>query len=121
VQIFRLTESDPEPGCRQIDVEGELDLAVADQLREAIARAGEHPQLLINLARCDFIDSTGIAVIVQAYRRMKEEGRRLAVCSPTDQVLRVFSVTGLTVNGLVFQSPEEVLGAAETADRAGAA
>jgi stage II sporulation protein AA (anti-sigma F factor antagonist) len=115
VQIFRLTESDLEAGCRQIEVEGELDLAVSDQLQEAIARAGEHQQVLISLARCDFIDSTGIAVIVRAYRQMGEEGRRLSVCSPTDQVLRVLSITGLTANGLVFQSPEEVLGGAEAA------
>lgn len=115
MQVFKLTENDPEPGCRQIDIEGELDLAVADQLQEAIARA-EHPQVLISLADCDFIDSTGIAVIVQAYRLLGDEGRRLAVCSPKDQVLRVLTITGLTGNGLVFQNPAEVLGSAETAN-----
>jgi anti-anti-sigma regulatory factor len=40
---------------------------------------------------------------------MEEGGRRLAVYAPTDQVLRILSMTGLTSNGLVFDSAEEAL------------
>ena len=67
--------------------------------------------MLVGLERCAFIDSSGIAVILRAHNRMQEEGNRLVVYAPTDQVLRVLSMTGLTSNGLVFESAEEALAA----------
>jgi anti-anti-sigma factor len=93
-------------------VEGELDLAVAEQLADGITRAGaECRHLLISLENCEFIDSTGIAAIVQAHSEFAERGGRLAVYAPADQVLRVLSVTGLTSNGMVFDNAEEALSA----------
>lgn len=109
---FKVTERDLRPGCRDIRIEGELDLAVAGQLDEILTpAAAECSSVLVGLERCEFIDSSGIAVILRAHNRMVEEGNRLAVYGPTDQVLRVLSMTGLTANGLVFASAEEALGA----------
>ena len=93
-------------------MEGELDLAVADQLADGLARAGaECRHVLIGLESCDFIDSTGIAAIVHAHNELVERGGRLAVYAPGKQVLRVLSVTGLTSNGMVFENAEEALAA----------
>lgn len=112
MQRFNITEKDLRPGCRDIQVEGELDLAVAGQLDEVLTTAvSECSRVLVGLERCAFIDSSGIAVILRAHSRMEEEGNRLAVYAPTDQVLRVLSMTGLTANGLVFDSAEEAIAA----------
>lgn len=112
MQRFNVTERDLQPGCRDIQIQGELDLAVAGQLDEVLAAAVEQcSQVLIGLERCDFIDSSGIAVILRAHNRMEEEGNRLVVYAPTDQVLRVLSMTGLTQNSLVFSTAEEALSA----------
>ena len=109
-RAFRFSERELHPGCREIRVEGELDLAVAEQLEEAFARAGaECEQLLISLEDCEFIDSTGIAAIVHAHRQLAEKGGQVAVFAPSDPVLRILSVTGLTSNGLVFEDVEEAL------------
>lgn len=110
MQRFNVSERDVQPGCRDIQVEGELDLAVAGQLDEVLTAAAEQcTQVLVGLERCAFIDSSGIAVILRAHNRMEEEGNRLVVYAPTAQVLRVLSMTGLTANGLVFDSAEEAL------------
>jgi anti-sigma B factor antagonist len=91
-------------------VVGELDLAVADQLREALDRAGtDRSQILIALGDCEFIDSTGIAVIVHADQQMAERGGWIAAYGPSSQVRRILSVTGLTENGLIFESAEDAL------------
>jgi anti-sigma B factor antagonist len=112
IQRFTLTERDLQPGCREIQVNGELDLAVADRLDEVLDTAVENCSLvLIDLGRCDFIDSSGIAVILRAHNRMAAQGRRLAVHGPGDQVLRIFTMTGLISNGLVFDSVGEALAA----------
>jgi anti-sigma B factor antagonist len=110
LRAFKLIEEDLRPDCRKIRVEGELDLAVAEQLEQALIRVGaECQEILIDLARCEFIDSTGIAAIVHAHKRLAEQGGRLVTYAPCAQVLRVLSVTGLTANGLVFENVEEAL------------
>lgn len=112
MQRFNLSERDLRPGCRDIQIEGELDLAVAGELDEALAAAVEEcSRVLVGLAGCTFIDSSGIAVILRAHHRMEEEENRLVVYAPTDQVLRVLSMTGLTTNGLVFDSSDNALAA----------
>lgn len=112
MQPFNVNERDLEDGARDIQIEGELDLAVAGRLDEVLARACEQcERVLVGLEGCAFIDSSGIAVILRAHNRMQEDGHRLAVYGPTDQVLRVLSMTGLTSNGLVFASAEEALAA----------
>lgn len=112
MQRFNVSERDLENGARDIQIEGELDLAVAGELDEVLVKAVEQcEQVLVGLERCAFIDSSGIAVILRAHSRMQEDGHRLVVYAPTAQVLRVLSMTGLTSNGLVFASAEEALAA----------
>lgn len=119
MQRFNVTTSDPQPGCRDIQIEGELDLAVAGQLDEVLnAAVAECDCVLVGLENCAFIDSSGIAVILRAHSRMEEDGHRLAVYAPADQVLRVLSMTGLTTNGLVFGTAAEALAALEVTDSA---
>lgn len=114
MQRFRVSERDLRPGYRDVQVEGELDLAVAGQLDEVLTAAVESCScVLVGLERCAFIDSSGIAVILRAHNRLEEDGNRLAVYAPTDQVLRVLSMTGLTKNGLVFETADEALSALE--------
>ena len=104
-----MTDVELAPGTREIVVAGELDLAVADQLKAALEECRGHSTVLINLDRCDFIDSTGIAVIVFAHQRLLESGGRVAVFAPNDQVQRVLGLTGLTGNGLVFKTRDDAL------------
>ncbi len=102
---FALTEAEIEDGCREIRVEGELDLAVSDQLQEAIMGCPSD-RILISLESCQFIDSTGIAIIVGAHCG---DGSQIVFHSPRDQVLRLLEVTGLTANGVVLADREQAL------------
>jgi anti-sigma B factor antagonist len=112
MESFKVQERELHPGCRDVQVEGELDLAVASELDEVLTKAAaECDRVLVGLERCAFIDSSGIAVLLRAHNRMQESGHRLAVYAPTDQVLRVLSMTGLLGNGLVFDSAAEALAA----------
>jgi anti-anti-sigma factor len=102
---FTLTETEIGNGCREIKVEGELDLSVSDQLQHAID-ACLSDQILISLESCQFIDSAGLAVLVRAHR---DAGSRVVAHSPSAQVLRVLEITGLTADGLVFPDREQAL------------
>jgi anti-sigma B factor antagonist len=110
MQRFNVSTRDLRPGTRDVQIEGELDLAVAAQLDQVLTTAAEEcEQVLVGLERCAFIDSSGIAVILRAHNRMGKEGHRLVVYAPTEQVLRVLSMTGLIGNGLVFDTADDAL------------
>jgi anti-anti-sigma factor len=105
VPRFRIEESDTETGVRVIAIEGELDLAVAEQVQEAIDRSAGTNRVLVDLAACEFLDSTGIAVLIRGREARVAEGGSLAICNPRDQVLRVLEVTGLTRLGDFLAEP----------------
>ncbi|HYP56559.1 MAG TPA: STAS domain-containing protein [Solirubrobacterales bacterium] len=110
MKAFNLRQREAAPRCHEIQIEGELDLAVAERLWQTLGEAlREHDEVLVDLAGCEFIDSTGIAMLVRAHNESEARGRRFVVHSASRQVLRVLEVTGLTENGLVFESQERAL------------
>jgi anti-anti-sigma factor len=110
MRAFRVSEVDLDPNCREVRVEGELDLAVAAQLQGRLdAAAMDDVEVLVSLERCTFIDSTGIAAIVIAHKLLAEKGRRLLIRNPSPEVERILSVTGLTDVGLVFNGTDAAL------------
>lgn len=101
-----------------IAVRGELDLHTAPQLEESVDAALESnsPALAIDLSACEFIDSTGIALIVRAWRQLSEDsdggsGGRFALCGLSDQVQRLFQITGLESTIPMHDTLEEALAA----------
>lgn len=80
-----------------LDVSGEVDLFTAPKLREHIVSLVDEGRLRIavNLKEVEFMDSTGLGVLVGALKRLKEQGGVLALVAPTGPVDRVLSVTGL--------------------------
>lgn len=110
--MLQLTQRRLADGATEIEVDGELDLSVVDRLQAAIDEAGPG-STLIDLRHCTFIDSTGIAVILRAHRKLGEEGGRLVVHSLSNPVQRVFTVTGLIGNGLVFADRDEASAGAD--------
>jgi anti-anti-sigma factor len=107
---FRISERDVDSECRELRVEGELDLSVADQFQQRLdAAVAEELDVFVYLDQCDFIDSTGIAAIVRAHKLIANKGRRLLLCNPSGQVGRILAVTGLSDSGLVHDSTDGAL------------
>jgi len=106
---------DLEHGVRAIAVRGELDLSTAPELEGPLEQALESGEgsVLIDLAQCEFIDSTGIALIVRAWQRLDSgnNGRSLVLCSQNDQVRRVLEITGLELSIPVHQTRDEAMAA----------
>lgn len=100
---------------RTISVRGELDLSTAPGLERPLEQALDSNQgsVLIDLSQCEFIDSTGIALIVRAWQRLDsgENGRTLVICSQNDQVRRVLEITGLELSIPVHLTRDEALAA----------
>ena len=97
---------------RTISVRGELDLSTAPELEGPLDQALQNDEgaVLIDLTQCEFIDSTGIALIVRAWQRLQNgsNGRTLVLCSQNDQVRRVLEITGLELSIPVHQTRRSV-------------
>ena len=103
MQRFTLISEALEPGILALRPCGELDLAVADQVADAITAArADRYSVLVDLAECAFIDSTGIAVILRGRLAHHEDGLRLVAARPGGQVKKVLDLVGLDDHGVIF-------------------
>lgn len=109
-QILQIAERSIGPGRCELQLEGELDLWSAERLQAALQRvARANDAVVVGLQSCEFVDSTGIALFLQARRQLEDEGGRLLLYGCSDQVLRIFTVAGLTDAGIVVGSRDEAL------------
>jgi anti-sigma B factor antagonist len=82
-----------------VAVAGEIDLSTADQLDAAIREAEETEinRIVVDLSALSFVDSTGLAVLLEAIKRDRSDGNRLSfVPSKHDAVTRLFALTDTT-------------------------
>jgi anti-sigma B factor antagonist len=78
-------------------VGGELEFATAGALRRALLdlfQQGADP-LVVDLAGVQFIDSSGVSLLIQAKQRFDSRGRAFVLRNPAHRVLRVLEVAGL--------------------------
>jgi anti-sigma B factor antagonist len=105
--------TEEQDGRILIKVAGELDLASAPRIEEALRAAEEKgPALLVlDLRELDFMDSTGLRAILAADARAREADRRVAVVQGNENIRRVFEVTRLYDRVEIVDDPDEVSGA----------
>jgi anti-sigma B factor antagonist len=100
-------------GIEVIDVQGEIDISTAPRLRELLidlVSQGSY-QLVVNLDKVGFLDSTGLGVLVGGLRRVRAHDGSLDLVCTQQRILKILTITGLT----------EVFGIYERVDQAIAA
>jgi len=100
-------------GIEVIDVQGEIDMYTPPRLRELLidlVSTGSY-QLVVNLDKVGFLDSTGLGVLVGGLKRVRAHDGSLDLVCTQQRILKIFRITGLT----------EVFGIYETVDQAIAA
>jgi anti-anti-sigma factor len=110
---FEVRNEELENGVRALTVRGELDLNTAPELEAALAD-GADGEILVDLSECEFIDSTGIAVIVRAWQRLDRDAEgegqgRLVLCCNNHQVQRVLKITGVEASISMHEKRDEAL------------
>jgi anti-anti-sigma factor len=74
---------------------GELDLATAGRLEEALAEVAGTPEVVVDLRELEFMDSRGLQVLLQALGRAEAAGTVMALSGAPAVVERLLEVTGL--------------------------
>jgi len=91
-------------GTVVLGVSGELDGSTSAELRRSLLDLIDdqgHLKVDLDLSGLEFIDSSGIQVLVDAHRRLEAKGGLLTLRSPSSHTCRVFEICGL---GRVFTS-----------------
>jgi anti-sigma B factor antagonist len=81
-----------------VDVKGEIDVYTAPKLREKLIELVSEGtyDVVVNLEGVDFLDSTGLGVLVGALKRVKAHDGSLSLVCTQDKILKIFKITGLT-------------------------
>lgn len=77
---------------------GELDEHSAYQTRITLDDIFSNPnfnQVIIDLSELDFMDSTGIGVLVGRYKKLKDKNIPIFICNPSTHAEKIFKMTGL--------------------------
>ena len=83
-------------GVIRLHLAGELDLMSAPALQERLGRVERDgwPSVVLDLKHLNFFDRSGLRVVLDAARRLRERGGRLAVVNASGIVRTVFDLTG---------------------------
>ena len=96
-----------------VEIRGELDLAFTIKLKPELNAALRTPAraVIIDLEAVSLIDSSGIALLLNAFRRLDADGRQLAIACPTGSQRRAFEVTALDRQLPMYATRQEALAA----------
>jgi anti-sigma B factor antagonist len=80
-----------------VAISGQLDLALCVKVAPELNAALHSPAraIVIDLEAVSLVDSSGIALLLNAFRRLDQAGRRLAIACPMGPQRRAFEVTAL--------------------------
>ncbi len=96
-RTLTVTRRTDPAGATVLSVAGELDHHTSPRLARALEDTpfGPAEPVVIDLADLTFCDSTGITVLVTAYRRSHATGARLFFAGTSPDLMRVFHIVGL--------------------------
>lgn len=80
-----------------VSVGGEVDVYTAPRLREKITElvgAGAY-DLVVDLEGVEFLDSTGLGVLVGGLKKVRAHGGSMRLVCSQDRLLKIFRITGL--------------------------
>jgi anti-anti-sigma factor len=100
-----------QPRAAIVDLAGEINGFAEAALGAAYAEAeGAEPEvILLNFSAVDYINSTGIALIVGLLARARAKGRRLLACGLSEHYVEIFTITRLADFMSVFPDEDSAL------------
>jgi anti-sigma B factor antagonist len=100
------TDSD---GTLVFRLRGSLDLATSPTVRAALSEAMEkgNQDLIVDLSQLEFLDSTGLGVLIGAHRRAAERGGSFRLIISDGPISRLLNITGLIGVFAVYHSVED--------------
>lgn len=82
----------------RLEIAGEIDAATVHLVENAVSAAFDEgfAQLEVDLSAVDFMDSSGLNVLIVVRNTLDDRGLKLVIAGVSDQVRRLFELSGLT-------------------------
>jgi anti-sigma B factor antagonist len=98
-------------GRTLVAVGGEIDVYTAPKLRDKISElvAAGHATLIIDMEKVDFLDSTGLGVLVGGLKKVRALDGTMSLICNQDRLLKIFRITGLAKVFTIYTSEEDAL------------
>ncbi len=102
-----------EGQARVLRLRGELDLANAEQLTEALSTLEPAPEdrVVIDLSECDFIDSAGLSAILHGAQQVSKAGGSVRIACPEGHLRDLLRITAIDQSIPVVGTRDEALAA----------
>jgi anti-sigma B factor antagonist len=96
-----------------LPLEGEIDLHVSPRVAASLEAmiADKPPRIVIDLSRVNYIDSSGLAVLVEAMQNVEEYGGKFAVAGLQESVRSIFETARLDQVFLIYPHVDAALAA----------
>jgi anti-sigma B factor antagonist len=96
-----------------LQLEGEIDLHVSPEVAESVrAMIAKEPKVLVvDLAKVTYIDSSGLAVFIDAMQKMQEHGGKFALANVQESVQHIFEIARLDQVFQIFPDVDSALAA----------
>lgn len=91
---LNVSVSEQDPGV--VNVEGQIDSYTSTSLDDILSDMPAEQPVSVDMSKVDFVDSSGLRVIVRAHKRHVGGGSTLTILHPSDAVNRLLDITGLT-------------------------
>ncbi|MFH1046584.1 MAG: STAS domain-containing protein [Candidatus Omnitrophota bacterium] len=94
-----------------LDLAGDIDINTSPDLRKCFDKLikEQKKKVLLNLSQVGYIDSSGLATLVEMLQRMKRFGGALRLSNLSDKVRGLFEITKLEKLFAIFTSESEAL------------
>lgn len=104
-------ESKEADGMGVISLEGEVDVYTAPKLKSRLIDLVDEGKynIIIDLQKVDFMDSSGLGVLVGGLKRVKSHEGSIALVCSQENILKIFRITGLVKVFPIYKSNEEAV------------
>ncbi len=104
-------ETRHEGGSTFIEVGGEIDVYTAPKLRDKITElvGNGNYHLVIDMERVDFLDSTGLGVLVGGLKKVRAHDGSMQLICNQERLLKIFRITGLAKVFTIHASQADAL------------
>jgi anti-sigma B factor antagonist len=108
---FHIDDASIDAETHVIELGGEVDLYTAPEFKERLVQVIEDgkKQLVVDLSKATFIDSTTLGVLVGGVKRLRPSGGSLALVCTDQNITKIFEITGLDRVFPIHASREEAL------------
>lgn len=94
-----------------VDLNGEIDVYTSPKVKDAIGDLIDkgHYNLVINLEKVRYIDSTGLGVLIGGLKRVREHGGTVNLVCTNPQIKKIFDITGLVKIFGIYDDEESAM------------